>query len=58
MTEQEIREGVEKVRRERANLLQLIEKPDLGLDTRQDVNQALEEIDDLLVEFERTFPGG
>ncbi|BAC89488.1 hypothetical protein [Gloeobacter violaceus] len=58
MTEQEIREGVEKVRRERANLLQLIEKPDLSLDTRQDVNQALEEIDDLLVEFERTFPGG
>ncbi|AGY57086.1 hypothetical protein [Gloeobacter kilaueensis] len=58
MTEQEIRAGVEKVRLERANLLQLLERPDLSTDTRQDVNQALEEIDELLLEFERTFPAG
>lgn len=36
-------------------LVQLLEKPDLGT-LRIDVNQALEEIDDLIDEFKRTFP--
>nr|WP_238718096.1 hypothetical protein [Petrachloros mirabilis] len=36
-------------------LVQLLEQPDLGT-LRIDVNQALEEMDDLLEEFQRTFP--
>jgi hypothetical protein len=35
--------------------LQLLEQPNLGT-LRIDVNQAIEEIDDLLEEFKRTFP--
>jgi hypothetical protein len=33
----------------------LLEKPDLGT-LRIDVNQAIEEIDELIEEFKRTFP--
>jgi peptide subunit release factor 1 (eRF1) len=36
-------------------LVRLLEQPDLGT-LRIDVNQALEEMDDLIVEFRRTFP--
>ncbi|MCG9890052.1 MAG: hypothetical protein MH252_03110 [Thermosynechococcaceae cyanobacterium MS004] len=36
-------------------LVRLLEQPDLGT-LRIDVNQALEELDDLIVEFQRTFP--
>ena len=36
-------------------MLRLLEQPNLGT-LRIDVNQALEEIDDLMEEFERTFP--
>lgn len=36
-------------------LVRLLEKPDLGT-LRIDVNQALEEIDDLIDEFNRSFP--
>lgn len=39
----------------RSVLVKLLEQPDLGT-LRIDVNQALEEIDDLVDEFERTFP--
>lgn len=39
----------------RETLLRLLEQPDLGT-LRIDVNQALEEIDDLIDEFKRTFP--
>ncbi len=55
MEEPTLRERVEKVRLQRATLMQLLDKPDLGT-LRQDVTQALEEIDDLLVEYDRTFP--
>jgi hypothetical protein len=36
-------------------LIQLLEQPDLGT-LRIDVDQALEEMDDLIAEFRRTFP--
>lgn len=39
----------------RDSLIQLLEQPNLGT-LRIDVNQALEEIDDLIDEFKRTFP--
>jgi hypothetical protein len=42
-----------KVKRER--LLSLLEQPNLGT-LRVDVNQALEELDDLIDEFKRTIP--
>jgi len=39
----------------RESLLHLLEQPNLGT-LRIDVNQALEEMDDLIDEFKRTFP--
>ena len=43
------------IKAKREYLLQLLEKPDLGT-LRIDVTQALEEMDDLLDEYRRTFP--
>lgn len=40
--------------RKRESLLKLLEQPDLGT-LRIDVNQALEELDDLIDELKRTF---
>ncbi|MDJ1172498.1 hypothetical protein [Roseofilum capinflatum] len=39
----------------RESLVQLLEQPNLG-SLRLDVNQALEEMDDLIEEFKQTFP--
>ena len=39
----------------RGFLVELLEKPDLGI-LRVDVKQALEELDELIEEFELTFP--
>ncbi len=50
-----IKERVQIVESKRESLLKLLEQPDLGT-LRIDVNQALEELDDLLDEFKRTFP--
>ncbi|VXD24570.1 conserved hypothetical protein [Planktothrix serta PCC 8927] len=50
-----IRERVALIETKRESLLKLLEKPNLGT-LRIDVNQALEEIDDLIEEFKRTFP--
>lgn len=50
-----IKEKVRVVESKRESLLKLLEQPDLGT-LRIDVNQALEELDDLLEEFKRTFP--
>ncbi|MBE7383296.1 MAG: hypothetical protein F6J95_018000 [Leptolyngbya sp. SIO1E4] len=52
---QAIRDHIEKIRGKREVLLKLLEQPDLGT-LRIDVNQALEEMDDLLEEFDNTFP--
>lgn len=45
---------IEQIRDKRAVLIRLLEQPNLGT-LRIDVNQALEEMDDLLEEFDRTF---
>ena len=50
-----IRQRINEIKGKRASLVRLLEQPDLGT-LRIDVNQALEEMDDLLEEFDRTFP--
>ncbi|MEM6424192.1 MAG: hypothetical protein AAGF66_12995 [Cyanobacteria bacterium P01_H01_bin.119] len=51
---QAIRDRIDKIKGKREALVRLLEQPDLGT-LRIDVNQALEEMDDLLDEFDRTF---
>ncbi|MBD0337106.1 MAG: hypothetical protein ICV62_16585 [Cyanobacteria bacterium Co-bin13] len=53
---QVIRDRIEQIKGKRETLVRLLEQPDLGT-LRIDVNQALEEMDDLLEEFDRAFPG-
>ncbi|HEY9846297.1 MAG TPA: hypothetical protein V6D03_08870 [Candidatus Caenarcaniphilales bacterium] len=55
MDPQVIRERISLIEAKRDVLLRLLEQPDLGT-LRIDVNQALEEMDDLIDEFRRTFP--
>jgi hypothetical protein len=55
MDAQALRERITQVRSQREFLVQLLEQPNLGI-LRIDVNQALEELDDLIDEFKRTFP--
>jgi hypothetical protein len=55
MDAQAIRDRVEVIKAKREALIRLLEQPDLGT-LRIDVNQALEEMDDLIEDFERTFP--
>jgi len=55
MDEQSLKERIEAIESKRESLLRLLEKPDLGT-LRIDVNQAIEEMDDLIEEFKRTFP--
>lgn len=57
MDSQKIKERIATIESKRESLVRLLEKPDLGT-LRIDVNQALEEIDDLIDEFKRTFPAG
>lgn len=52
---QTLKERISAIESKRETLLRLLEQPDLGT-LRIDVNQALEEIDDLIDEFKRTFP--
>lgn len=55
MDRQTLRERFLLIQSRRESLLKLLEQPDLGT-LRIDVNQALEELDDLVDEFKRTFP--
>jgi hypothetical protein len=55
MTPETIQAQITLIESKRAVLVKLLEQPDLGT-LRIDVNQALEEIDDLIDEFQRTFP--
>ncbi|KJH70896.1 hypothetical protein [Aliterella atlantica] len=55
MDTQTLKARVAIVEGKRDELLRLLEQPNLG-SLRIDVNQALEEMDDLLDEFRRTFP--
>lgn len=50
-----LRERITLIEGRRESLVKLLEQPDLGT-LRIDVNQALEELDDLIEEFKRTFP--
>lgn len=52
-----LRQRIQLIESKRDSLVRLLEQPDLGT-LRIDVNQALEEIDELLEEFNRTFPEG
>ena len=55
MDSQTIRDSIRAIASKRFALVRLLEKPDLGT-MRIDVNQALEEIDDLIDDINRTFP--
>lgn len=48
-------EKIRVVESKRDALVRLLEQPDIGT-LRIDVNQALEELDDLIDEFKQTFP--
>ncbi len=50
-----LREKINQIASKRDYLLRLLEQPNLGT-LRIDVNQAIEEMDDLLDEFKSTFP--
>ncbi len=52
---QMMREQINQIASKREFLLRLLEQPNLGT-LRIDVNQAIEEMDDLLDEFKSTFP--
>jgi hypothetical protein len=52
---QTIKDRISTVQSKRERLLSLLEQPNLGT-LRVDVNQALEELDDLMDEFKRTSP--
>ncbi|MEO3703924.1 hypothetical protein [Trichormus azollae] len=52
---QTIKERISLVQSKRDYLLSLLEQPNLGT-LRVDVNQALEELDDLIDEFKCTIP--
>jgi len=53
---QTIKQRIIVVQSKRDYLLSLLEQPNLGT-LRIDVNQALEELDELIDEFRRTVPG-
>jgi hypothetical protein len=50
-----IQEKISLIEAKRQSLVKLLEKPDLG-SLRLDVNQALEELDDLIEDLKITFP--
>lgn len=55
MDTETLKQRINAVQTKREYLLGLLEQPNLG-SLRIDVNQALEEMDELLDEFQRTFP--
>jgi len=55
MDKQTLIERIRKIESKREVLVDLLESPSLGT-LRLDVNQALEELDDLIEEFKETFP--
>ncbi len=55
MDDQTLRDRIDTAASKRDFLVQLLERPNLGT-LRVDVNQALEELDELLEEYERAFP--
>jgi len=55
MNPETMRERIALIETKREALVRLLEQPDLGT-LRIDVNQAIEEMDDLMDEFKQTFP--
>lgn len=55
MDKQTLIERIHRIESKREVLVDLMEQPSIG-NLRLDVNQALEELDDLLEEFKATFP--
>jgi len=55
MDSQVMQERLTVIESKREFLVKLLEQPNLGT-LRIDVNQALEELDELIDEFKRTFP--
>ena len=55
MDNQKIQTWIDSITQKRSALVKLLDEPNIGT-LRIDVNQALEEIDDLIDEFKRTFP--
>ncbi|MGF1485549.1 MAG: hypothetical protein ACFBSE_00350 [Prochloraceae cyanobacterium] len=55
MSQATIKEKIREIKGKRTFLVELLERPNLGI-LRIDVNQALEELDELIEEFEKTFP--
>jgi hypothetical protein len=55
MDKQTLIERIHRIESKREVLVDLMEQPNIG-NLRLDVNQALEELDDLLEEFKETFP--
>ena len=51
----EIKAKIEQMNAKRDSLVELLERPNLGT-LRIDVDQALEELDELIEEFNKTFP--
>lgn len=55
MEPENLKERVALIESKRESLVRLLEQPNLGT-LRIDVDQAIEELDDLIDEFQRTFP--
>lgn len=55
MDKQTLIERIQRIESKREVLLDLLEQPNMGT-LRLDINQALEELDDLIEEFKETFP--
>jgi len=55
MNKSEIIERFTKIESQREYLVKLLEKPNIGT-LRLDVNQAIEELDELIEELAQTFP--
>lgn len=55
MDKTSLKEKIRQVESKREFLVGLLDKPDLGT-LRIDVNQALEELDELIEDFQVTFP--
>lgn len=55
MNEAAIQARVQEIESKREFLVRLLDRPDLGL-LSIDVNQAIEEMDELINEFKQTFP--
>lgn len=55
MEKEQLKQRINLIEGKRESLVKLLEQPNLGT-LRIDVNQALEELDELIEEFEATFP--